>query len=727
LEFDWLVSTNAQRKLLYQFVKRRLDRQNKSTNTLHFDLFGTHQGPNYDKTFQSGRYSTKKATPYFDWLKKTDEIQANKLLAELNGSNDQTTDKNPENDASKSTIDHSVALTDGQKPNHSAQPRISLWLAEPSDETRFLYRSRSIPFIGAEEPFQQLDTFRNCPGTFMWHVIQGPGGTGKSRLALEYTLELNNQKKWKAGFLDMDHAETFDWQEWQPDQPNFLIVDYAGRTAGVVADMLRVLSMRSDLSPKVRILLLERNITGAWFNRITWRGHQENHLVEKTWFDADGALEPPDDVWSIIQHMCREDPTHLPEQDHALFELERIDNQLRPLFAAFLGDAYFRQQNPRNWDTYALVENVLEHEKRYWEAGSIDHQHINLCASATSTGGIPGEWLSEFSKTMMKGFWPNWQGNQTLETLSAIYGDTLVDDIPPLEPDILGEVFFLQQWKSASRHERKHLIIYGAMLAPWFASFLERLASDFPVPDVLNLLKTVLAADFGEYSNSKSELLYNIVTATAKTHPEIAMQVYRLFATFGTPGHEDYHNECFLDASHNLIVGIPKIHEKEAFEIYNLQKDQVKQLPLVFDRTRAGIGLSILGLFPLGNSQQFRAILADTIRTHRRHPDDKIIRQEVSTAIANYVNLLDITQIMHAKNMLHLFRKIAQSNHENDMEDAWAAILYHIFLLLMLEENEAAEINETTKANTFKKLTHLAPETSKYENQILTLLENDTG
>ena len=83
MSFDWLDSTKAQRKTLYQFFKRALDARNKSTTSLHFDLFGSYQSLNYDKSLQSGRYSAKKATPYFNWLKETDEQLAEQLLVEL--------------------------------------------------------------------------------------------------------------------------------------------------------------------------------------------------------------------------------------------------------------------------------------------------------------------------------------------------------------------------------------------------------------------------------------------------------------------------------------------------------------------------------------------------------------------------------------------------------------------------------------------------------------------
>lgn len=665
------------------------------------------------------------AKSFDSYLKEAGEVSTLRKarLAKLKKAKENNTDNTPREERTTQT---KINSNSDNNPITSRQnPKTALWLAEPSDETRFLYRSRSIPFIGSKEPIEQLDTFKDCSAPFLWHVVYGPGGTGKSRLALEYALKLQKQKEWHAGFLDMADAETFDWNNWQPQQPYFLIIDYAAREAKTVAKIISCLSMRNDLTKYVRLLLLERDVTGAWFNQVTWRGRQESHLVSQTWFDEDGMLEPPDDVWPIIKHMCRKAPERLPNRQQALKELERIDNQSRPLFAAFLGDAYFRKQNARHWDSYSLVENVLEHEKSYWKAGGVSHQHINLCATATATGGIPGKWLDEYSKTIMKGFWPEWQGNQTLETLSAIYGDTLVDDIPPLEPDILGEAFFLQHWKAASRYERDNILNYGSMLAPWFAGFLERLISDFPASDTFNLLKTVLAVDFGEYTNSKSELLYNLVTSIAKSHPSIALQIYKLFPTFEPSSYDDYQDECILDACHNLIVGIEELNEEDAFEIYNLQREQVVQLPLIFDRSRAGIGMSLIARFPMGDSVKFRSIIADVLKVYRRHSNDHPIKQDTCIAISNYVNLLGIDEIKHAKDMFRLFRKIAQDMHEDDMEGAWSAILYHLFLLLMLEENSAAEINDINNQKTFQKLLALATEAERYENRIFKMLKKD--
>ena len=358
---------------------------------------------------------------------------------------------------------------DRVKRGETTQPDLSVWLVENSDETRFLFRSRAIPFIHREESFEQLDRFRKSKGKFLWHVLNGPGGTGKSRLALEYAISRREASSDAIGFLPVDRSQEFDWYTWQPTISTFIVIDYAAREVELVAKIIRTLSMRDDLAKNVRLLLLEREVTGTWFDKIIQRGATERTSIEETWFGEDGTLEPPDDVWPIIKHMCRDVQQNLPSKENALVELERIDHQCRPLFAAFLGDAYVRGENPRNWDSYALVENVLEHEKRYWDRGDVEQPHINLCACATATGGVPGEWLEELTIRQMKGFWPHWQGNQTYTVLSAIYGDGLVDDIPLWNPIFWARCFFCN---NGSQHQGLREISFLTMAVPWHRGLL---------------------------------------------------------------------------------------------------------------------------------------------------------------------------------------------------------------------------------------------------------------
>lgn len=712
VSIDWLEASINERKILYGFVKRALDEKIKTTSTLHREIFGVYPSCGYDKTFRSGRYDRKKAGLYYSWLETHHFNLAMRAIDAIE----------KERSSKPGGLKKSRA-----KRSEPSQPDLSLWLTENTDETRFLYRSRAIPFIYPENSIQQLERFRKSEGRFLWHVLNGPGGTGKSRLALEYAVSRREASNDAIGFLPVDRSQIFDWYAWQPTIPTFIIIDYAAREVELVAKIIRALSMRDDLAKNVRLLLVEREVTGTWFDRIIQRGAADHIFVDKTWFGEDGTLEPPDDVWPIIEHMCRNSPQQLPSKENALIELERIDHQCRPLFAAFLGDAYFRGENPRNWDAYALVENVLEHEKRYWDRGGVAQAHINLCACATATGGVPGEWLEDLSNRQMKDFWPPWRGNQTYQVLSAIYGDGIVDDIPPLEPDILGEVFFLQQWQSASRFERKRLVEYGSSMAPWFAEFIERLVSDFPEIATLDLLKNVLLSDFKEFDNAKSELVYNIITNLARNNPARAQEAFYLFKTFDIGDHKHYAVECIIDAALNLIVGIKNLEINQALAIYETQSLLTRYVPstLEISQSRCGLALSLIARFPLQEPRQFRNILADTLKAHRAFREDNAIRRDACIAISNYVNLLDNTQVRHARNLLGLFRRLAKGEHDGDLEESWAFLLYHMFILFLSEAENPEPFGESEIKYALGKLESLAPETRLYIDRILKLLEQD--
>ena len=69
------------------------------------------------------------------------------------------------------------------------------WNADQSDDAeferdRFVYSARSIPLIGRAEELAQIEAFLTDQSRhFSWMILHGPGGLGKSRLALEVILK----------------------------------------------------------------------------------------------------------------------------------------------------------------------------------------------------------------------------------------------------------------------------------------------------------------------------------------------------------------------------------------------------------------------------------------------------------------------------------------------------------------------------------------------------------
>ncbi|MEN9666683.1 MAG: hypothetical protein RLZZ326_3046 [Planctomycetota bacterium] len=124
------------------------------------------------------------------------------------------------------------------------------------------YSQRWLDFQSRPE-LDQLHQWVADKAAFSWWAVIAPGGTGKSRLALELIHSLDAEL-WDAGFL----TDSFDatWladkcQGWRPQRPTLLVVDYANARQEAVIKGLETLShtLRDDaLFPRVRLLLLDR-------------------------------------------------------------------------------------------------------------------------------------------------------------------------------------------------------------------------------------------------------------------------------------------------------------------------------------------------------------------------------------------------------------------------------------------------------------------------------------
>ncbi|MEW7009926.1 hypothetical protein [Lentilitoribacter sp. EG35] len=580
--------------------------------------------------------------------------------------------------------------------NSNPQPLLELHIEPATESMRFVYRSRAIPFIGDDESLTSLCNFRDTDTMFSWYLILGLGGTGKSRLALEFLLNDARAYGSAAGFLNISNDPYFDWGRWQPTFPTFIVIDYAARQSEQVEKMFGILSSRVDLDWPVRVLLLERQINGSWFERIIHQGRSSRGRVEEAVFEDPLELLAPDNVWPIIEYIVGDRLKTL-DPDDTLSTLASIDPEMRPLYAAFMADALSRGENPRGWDRRELVDNVLDHEQvNYWQPAEVTDAELSLVAVATMTAGYPIEWLSRPASHFCSDYLPKAEEQGFQQRLSAIYGYEVVEAVPPLEPDILGEVFVLEEWSKATPNMKKFFVRIGAELAPWFADFFSRMTEDFPddIPD--DFLKMVFESDFGEYEPTRSEMIYNTIMDFAETQPKKALTLFDLLLNFDLSEHEA--SEVLLvdqmEAAFNLMVGLPEdmigdrmnVLEKAHMHLMvsNAQNEQKARYCEAF----TGCIDSVAGL----DVERFEPIAQDILSFVDKGANDPILKCEAIKALSAYVTAHDKPFPIQAALWYDHVEKLCCASEEPVEIEAWFDAAYHNYVLFNLTEDPSKKL-----------------------------------
>lgn len=202
---------------------------------------------------------------------------------------------------------------------------------EPKDFTKYVYRNRYIPYFGRKKELQDLEKFLTSKEHFKWWLICGSGGSGKSRLALEFCHNARGKNDdwdfcppWDAVFLNVKDFSRSDWESWKPCHDTLLVIDYAASAAEQnslrenfsLANLLVLLAKVSQrfCSPRIRVLLLEREYRDSagmllpWYIRLARNTGGEYTALES------GQFLPPLELgknmedaeycaWRIMEHV----------------------------------------------------------------------------------------------------------------------------------------------------------------------------------------------------------------------------------------------------------------------------------------------------------------------------------------------------------------------------------------------------------------------------------------
>ena len=155
---------------------------------------------------------------------------------------------------------------------------------------------RTTEFSGRDRELASLGAWVQSDAPVSVRVLTGPGGSGKTRLAVELLewLEEKEPGAWNLGFLTQAEMERFsgvqNLSRWQRRKPVLAVLDYAAGAAERLRAWIEQLSAAEPGGAKLRLLLLEREagLETGWLSTILPRGYGKAA--------AAGLFDPPEPV-----------------------------------------------------------------------------------------------------------------------------------------------------------------------------------------------------------------------------------------------------------------------------------------------------------------------------------------------------------------------------------------------------------------------------------------------
>jgi glycosyltransferase involved in cell wall biosynthesis len=330
-------------------------------------------------------------------------------------------------------------------------------------------------------------------------LITGPGGQGKTRLALELCGR-RQEAGWYAGFIDRDLEPAAVPGAWRSiverRRPMLIVLDYAETRQNLLLSILReAISDQSDYP--VRILLLARD-AGEWWENLPSKDSQCEAfllgyaasgpfalppLYEETG-DRDIAYQKA--VLAFADVLGVTAPANDPDLTG--------DHFARPLYIQMA--ALLSLYGERPITSQGLTRALLNHERRYWSAllahfdwPEPEKRAEQLLALATLAGGFS-------TPNDAQAYWPAAKAgvisiadfNTLFRKLATLYPGT--PGLQPMRPDLLGEALVAQ-----------------ALLRPGNESLVDGLLSKGSTPNVRRNALTVLA----RLSNERADLQQVII------------------------------------------------------------------------------------------------------------------------------------------------------------------------------------------------------------------------
>ena len=389
------------------------------------------------------------------------------------------------------------------------------------------YRSGMVGYFGRDRELTRLHRFceTSQQPDVLWAAITGPGGTGKSRLALQLCQELGPNWEWL--FLEdtffQNPATAFT--NWDYPKHLLIVVDYLTGRAQQVGRWICELAGPPKRSHSIRILLLDRDEFASkedsdsrleadnspyWYRQLTsgsGRRAADLHYREGSGpcvisLSTDESVLSADTMKDILLSIQLPETNttaklhRIPESDvtSIIDRLADIDPEhSRPLYLLLVARIWLADPvtAPQNTETReGLLNTIYEHEvsmiqKACEKAGSEFPAEtvLDLWAWATATGVV--ESVLELPEAS---YAASVRDNSVLPGSFRQFADlvrgcvgSLTVDVVPYTPDIPGEYLTLRRVHSVVQTADSQRFVTSAWTnAPGqFIRFLARACADF--------------------------------------------------------------------------------------------------------------------------------------------------------------------------------------------------------------------------------------------------------